>query len=91
MQIASALPVMIVEVKRSPRSPPIQKDSISALSGYLELAADEAEDSAARAFGDNKGNKLQKTVLIAVSGEWWRFKVARRKDYQTVFIVGSDS
>jgi hypothetical protein len=44
----------------------------------------EADDCAAIAFSDKKNDRLQKIVLVAVSGEWWRFRVGLRDEYERV-------
>jgi hypothetical protein len=83
MRIVASHPALIVQVKRSPpRSLPIQKDFVRILNLCLGQAVVESEASATLVFSNKNNKKLKKIILVAVSGEWWRFSISFRDDFE---------
>ncbi|XP_006457514.1 hypothetical protein AGABI2DRAFT_147038 [Agaricus bisporus var. bisporus H97] len=90
MKLLACFPAMIVQLKRSPPRSLLQDgDFRDILQSYISAATTEADDSAALAFHNKQNRALKKIVLVAVSGEWWRFKIGLRENYEVQMNLDS--
>jgi hypothetical protein len=81
LRIESAKPLVIAELKRpAPRSAKDALEFHARLRSLMNLAIDDAEEQARLAFGVTLYKELDEIILITACGEWWRFRVATRKD-----------
>jgi hypothetical protein len=79
---------ILVEVKRPPSRNLKGVDFQAALSSYLNDAIADLERQASHLFADHTRASQKSVILIGCSGEWWRWRVATRDDFQEYEKLG---
>jgi hypothetical protein len=82
IKIMAAEPFLFAELKTPPSRHIDNVDDFRALLlAIMRDATEQVEDQAALAFNDDV-YKMDKIILIAACGEWWRFMIATRDVYE---------